>query len=96
MGSKRLANLVFVKYNLQLKVRQVKRREEQRVDPICLSDMESDDEWITEKEEPTLPSNMTWMDMDEVFQEKLFEQGESSSQPKLPRKCLCFFNIFFL
>jgi len=73
LGSERLANLVFVKYNLQLKVRQVKRREEQRVDPICLSDMESDDEWITEKEEPALPSNMTWMDMDEVFQEKLFE-----------------------
>ena len=55
LEQQRLNALVFVKYNLNLESRQ-KIREEKRetYDPICLSDMESDDEWITEREEPCL------------------------------------------
>ncbi|KAI3883640.1 hypothetical protein MKX03_016322 [Papaver bracteatum] len=37
-------------------------------DPIYLSSMESDDEWITEKDDPTLERDNTWMDMHECFQ----------------------------
>ncbi|KAI3963426.1 hypothetical protein MKW98_022848 [Papaver atlanticum] len=37
-------------------------------DPICLSGMESDDEWITEKEDPTLKRDPTCMDVHECFQ----------------------------
>jgi len=36
-------------------------------DPICLSDIESDDEWITEKESPYLPNDVSWMDIHESF-----------------------------
>ena len=43
--------LVFVKYNLQLEMRQKCREEKgDTYDPICLLDIESDDEWIIEKE----------------------------------------------
>jgi len=36
-------------------------------DLICLSDMESDDEWITEKEDLCLPNDVSWMDIHEYF-----------------------------
>lgn len=29
--------------------------------------MESDDEWITEKEDPVLDNDMSWMDLGECF-----------------------------
>jgi len=45
LEQQRLNTLVFVKYNLQLEMRQKVREEKgDTYDPICLSDMESDDE----------------------------------------------------
>jgi len=66
LEQQRLNALVFVKYNLQLEMRQ-KVREEKRdtYDPICLSDMESDDEWITEKEDSCILNDVSWMDIHE-------------------------------
>ena len=29
--------------------------------------MESDDEWITEQEEPCLPDDVSWLDVNECF-----------------------------
>ena len=56
LEQRKLNALVFVKYNLQLELRQTKREEGgETYDPICLSDMGSDDEWITEIEDPCLP-----------------------------------------
>nr|XP_023913871.1 uncharacterized protein LOC112025432 [Quercus suber] len=50
-------------------VRQIKREENgDSYDSICLLDMESDDEWITEKEEPCLPEDTSWMDIHECFE----------------------------
>ena len=44
-------------------------------DPICLSDLESDDEWIAETEDHVLdPTDISWMDM-----HKVFEEGEGST-----------------
>ncbi|WOL10272.1 hypothetical protein Cni_G19026 [Canna indica] len=55
LEQQRLNALVFVKYNLNLESRQKIREEKgETYDPICLSDMESDDEWIIEREEPCL------------------------------------------
>ncbi|CAH1431758.1 unnamed protein product [Lactuca virosa] len=52
LEQQRLNALVFVKYNINLDTRLQKRKERgETYDPICLSDMESDDEWITEKED---------------------------------------------
>jgi hypothetical protein len=70
LETQRLNALVFVKYNIQLELRQAKRQERgETYDSICLSDMESDDEWITEKEDPVLPLDNSWMDINECFQD---------------------------
>ncbi|KAL6584924.1 hypothetical protein OROMI_004213 [Orobanche minor] len=76
LEQQRLNALVFVKYNIQLELRQRKRGD--NYDPICLSDMESDDEWITEVEEPCLAGDTSWMDVHECF-------GESSTSNKRKR-----------
>lgn len=62
--------LVFVKYNINLELRQEKRQQRgDAYDPICLSDMESNDEWISEKEDPVLPIDNSWMDIEECFKD---------------------------
>lgn len=68
LEQQRLNALVYVKYNFQLEMR-LKSREEKgdTYDPICLSDIESDDEWITEVEDPCLPVDTSWMDVHESF-----------------------------
>ena len=52
--------------------------------PICLSDMESDDEWsypinkwITKLEDPCLPEDNSWLDIHECF-----EEGTSGTKRK--------------
>lgn len=32
------------------------------VDPIVVEEIESDDEWITEIEDPVLPANPNWLE----------------------------------
>ncbi|XP_031258298.1 uncharacterized protein LOC116116350 [Pistacia vera] len=46
-----------------------KLREEkgEAYDPICLLDIESNDEWIMEKEDPCLTDDNSWMDVQECF-----------------------------
>uniref|UniRef100_A0A7N2LQ18 Uncharacterized protein n=1 Tax=Quercus lobata TaxID=97700 RepID=A0A7N2LQ18_QUELO len=45
--------------------------------------MESDDEWITEKEEPCLPEDTSWMDIHECFE--VNEEGCSRKRKGGPR-----------
>ncbi|XP_058208236.1 uncharacterized protein LOC131321250 [Rhododendron vialii] len=76
LEAQRLNALVFVKYNLTLELRQKKREENSDAyDPIYLSDMESNDEWITEREDPCLPLDPSSMDMNECFE---VNEGETS------------------
>ncbi|KAL6501599.1 hypothetical protein OROGR_026732 [Orobanche gracilis] len=79
LEQQRLNALVFVKYNIQLELRQRKRGD--NYDPICLSDMESDDEWITEVEEPCLAGDTSWMDVHECFE----ESSTSNKRKRGPR-----------
>lgn len=80
LEQQRLNALVFVKYNLQLEMRQKSREEKgDTYDPISLSDIESDDEWITEKEDPCLPIDSSWMDIHETFS---LEEGAPSKKRK--------------
>jgi hypothetical protein len=51
-------DLVFVMYNIKLKERQMKR---DRKAALEFQDIDSDDEWITEKEDPVLPLNNDWL-----------------------------------
>ncbi|XP_057971302.1 uncharacterized protein LOC131160033 [Malania oleifera] len=57
---KRLNALVYVKYNTKL--REIATRRRQNYDPILVPEVASDDEWITEKEEPILPKDTSWVD----------------------------------
>ncbi|XP_028113206.1 uncharacterized protein LOC114311289 [Camellia sinensis] len=69
LEQQRLNALVIVKYNVQLELRQIKRQERHETyDPIYLSDMESNYEWIIEKEDPCLPKDHSWMDIQECFE----------------------------
>ncbi|CAA0840621.1 hAT dimerisation domain-containing protein, partial [Striga hermonthica] len=62
----RLNALVFVKYNYRLRERSIRRRD--KMDPIIVDEIDSDDEWITELEDPVLPNNTTWLVDDELFE----------------------------
>ncbi|KAL6491726.1 Serine/threonine protein phosphatase 2A 55 kDa regulatory subunit B beta isoform [Orobanche gracilis] len=61
----RLNALVFVKYNFKLRERSIRRRD--KIDPIVVDEIDSDDEWITEKEDPVLPEGSRWLENDELF-----------------------------
>jgi hypothetical protein len=53
MEHERLNNIVFIKYNLKLEMRQKERETKgDHYNPIELSDMESDNEWLTENPQP--------------------------------------------
>ena len=89
LEQQRLNALVFVKYNLNLESRQkIKEEKRETYDPICLSDMESDDEWITEREEPCLSDleleegDKSWMDVQECFN---IEEGAPNRKRKRGR-----------
>ncbi|XP_042466280.1 uncharacterized protein LOC122048825 [Zingiber officinale] len=57
----KLNALVFVKYNFKLRERSIRRRD--KIDPIVVDEINSDDEWITEKEGPVLLVTTKWQKM---------------------------------
>ncbi|KAL6494357.1 hypothetical protein OROGR_031157 [Orobanche gracilis] len=61
----RLNALVYVKYNLRPRERSIKRRN--KIDPIVVDEIDSDDEWITEKEDPVLLEKPSWLENDDLF-----------------------------
>ncbi|CAL5337511.1 unnamed protein product [Camellia sinensis] len=52
LHQKRMNDLVFVMYNLKLRQRHKNRQA--IMNPLCLNDVPSDDEWITERERSQL------------------------------------------
>ena len=61
--------LVYVKYNTKLRERSIRRR--QSIDPIVIDEIDSDDEWIAEKEDHVLPLDASWLDEEELFDAKV-------------------------
>lgn len=61
----KLNALVFVKYNFKLRERSIRRRD--KIDLIVVDEIDSDDEWITEKEDHVLPVDTTWLE-DDIFE----------------------------
>ncbi|XP_016452579.1 uncharacterized protein LOC107777105 [Nicotiana tabacum] len=39
----------------------------QKIDPILVDEVDSDDEWITEKEDHVLPEEPSWLDEENLF-----------------------------
>ncbi|XP_050387733.1 uncharacterized protein LOC126804020 [Argentina anserina] len=58
---KRLNALVYVKYNSLLRERNIRRRVK-KLDPILVEEIDSDDEWISEVEDPILPNDLSWLE----------------------------------
>ncbi|XP_028068683.1 uncharacterized protein LOC114271252 [Camellia sinensis] len=80
LEQQRLNALVFVKYNVQLELRQIKRQDKRETyDPIYLPNMEFDYEWITEKKDPCLPKDHSWIDIQECFED---DEGATSSKKR--------------
>jgi hypothetical protein len=59
-------------YNMKLKERDIRRKTVE--DPLCLENIDSDDEWIIEKEDPVLPQDAledSWLDpafnLDDIY-----------------------------
>ncbi|XP_056684599.1 uncharacterized protein [Spinacia oleracea] len=64
LHAQKMNDLVFVMYNLKLKQKQLKRASKYQppVVPV-LDDLSSDDEWITEIEDPVLPEDGAWLNV---------------------------------
>ncbi|XP_058105312.1 uncharacterized protein LOC131248850 [Magnolia sinica] len=60
LEQQKLNSLVYVMYNMKLRERSMKRRA--AMDPILVDHIESDDEWIAEKEGPVLPTDPSWLE----------------------------------
>ncbi|XP_058099771.1 uncharacterized protein LOC131244134 [Magnolia sinica] len=60
LEQQKLNSLVYVMYNMKLRERSMKRRA--TMDPILVDHIESNDEWITEKESPILPIDLLWLE----------------------------------
>lgn len=58
----KLNALVFVMYYMKLNERQTKKRQVE--DPLIVEHIDSDDEWVIEKEDLDLPTTLvgTWLD----------------------------------
>ncbi|KAL6331610.1 hypothetical protein AAG906_011550 [Vitis piasezkii] len=74
----RLNALVYVRYNTRLRERSLQRK--QNVDPILVEEIDSDDEWIAEKEDPLLPLDLCWLQDNELFNVDAIRAVSSNSQ----------------
>ncbi|XP_027774684.1 uncharacterized protein LOC114078294 [Solanum pennellii] len=68
----RLNALVYVRYNTRLRERSIKRKL-QKVDPVLVNEIDSDGEWINEKEDPLLPEDPSWLDEENLLMLMLLE-----------------------
>ncbi|RVX05738.1 hypothetical protein CK203_027381 [Vitis vinifera] len=62
----------------RLRERSLQRK--QNVDPILVEEIDSDDEWIAEKEDPLLPLDLCWLQDDELFSVDAIRAVSSNSQ----------------
>jgi hypothetical protein len=104
----RLNNIIFVKYNLRLERRQKERKMKgDHYNPIELLDMNSGDEWITEKQTPVLQDesdieapiyfipvaqDYSWKDLSECF----IEENVGTRQEKKMRYKFIFIFKYFM
>ena len=56
---------MYVRYNTRLREQSLQRK--QNVNSILVDEIDSDDEWITEKEDPLLPLDLCWLEDNELF-----------------------------
>ncbi|RVW97680.1 hypothetical protein CK203_028059 [Vitis vinifera] len=66
------------RYNTRLRERSLQRK--QNVDLILVEEIDSDDEWIAEKEDPFFPLDLCWLQDNELFSVDAIRVVSSNSQ----------------
>ena len=61
-------------------MREQSLQRKQNVDPILIEEIDSDDEWIAEKEDLLLPLDLCWLQDDELFNVDAIRVVSSNSQ----------------
>ena len=56
---------MYVRYNTRLSEQSLQRK--QNVDPILVDELDLDDEWIIEKEDPLHPLDLCWLEDNEFL-----------------------------
>ena len=69
---------MYVRCNTRLREQSLQRK--QNVDPILVEEIDSDDEWIAEKEDPLLPLDLCWLQDNELFNVDAIRVVSSNSQ----------------
>nr|CAN60560.1 hypothetical protein VITISV_035874 [Vitis vinifera] len=69
---------IYVRYNTKLRERSLQRK--QNVDSILVEEIDSDNEWIAEKEDPLLPLDLCWLQDNELFSVDAIRAVLSNSQ----------------
>ena len=69
---------MYVSYNTRLRERSLQRK--QNVNPILVKEIDSDDEWIAEKEDPLLPLDLCWLQDNELLSVDAIRAVSSNSQ----------------
>ena len=69
---------MYVRYNTKLRGRSLQRK--QNVDPILVDEIDSDDEWIVEKEDPLLPLDLCWLKDNKLFNVNVIRTVSSQNQ----------------
>ena len=69
---------MYVRYKTRLRERRLQRK--QNVDSILVEEIDSDDEWIAEKEDPLFPLDLFWLQDNELFSVDAIRVVSSNSQ----------------
>ena len=66
---------MYGRYNTRLR-----ERRKQNVDPILVDEIDSNDEWIAEKENLLLPLDLCWLEDNELFNVDVIKIVSSQNQ----------------
>ncbi|XP_058102261.1 uncharacterized protein LOC131246307 [Magnolia sinica] len=78
---KKLNDLVFVQYNQKLRERLQSRKEKPGFfDPVCLDELDADNEWLVETEDPVFAGeDLTWAQVEDAAYGSTPGEGSSST-----------------
>ncbi|XP_058082029.1 RNA-directed DNA methylation 4-like isoform X2 [Magnolia sinica] len=82
LEQKKLNNLVFVQYNKKLRERFQSRKEKPGFfDPICLDELDADNEWLVETEDPVFArEDLTWAQVEDAAYGSTPGEGSSTTR----------------
>ncbi|XP_058069760.1 uncharacterized protein LOC131218899 [Magnolia sinica] len=88
LEQKKLNDLVFVQYNQKLRERFQSRKEKPGFfDPICLDELDADNEWLVETEDPVFAGeDLTWAQVEDAAYGSTPGEGSSTTRRRRTRR----------